>query len=328
MSNRICFEGELDLKNLTLFDSFSAKDFYIEELLKMGYMGTDFALVFADSGGPVEMYTPVVGKRVVDAGIAECDAIGIATGIALSGRKTFVQFFGVFAAERALDQVINDVALNNVPVRIMATHGGLTSASGPTHYNVMDLAIMRSIPNLTVVVPADANQCVKVVQESFKIDGPMYIRIARGAEPLAYTTQDYDFQIGKAVTTLDGSDITIIATGTGVPMAVSAANGMAKEGVSVRVLDMHTIRPFDREAVLKAARETGRIITVEDHFTVGGLGGAVAEVLASEGIGIPFKMLGVPNDEFTTVGEVYELYAHYKFNPAGIKDAIREVMAK
>jgi transketolase len=155
----------------------------------------------------------------------------------------------------------------------------------------------------------------------------MFIRIGRATEPVVYT-EDYDFRIGKAVEACSGDDITVIGTGIGVAFAVSAANGLAKEGIDVRVLDMHTIRPLDKDAILCAAKETGGIITVEDHFVVGGLGSAVAEVLADAGVGIPFYRLGVPEDDFPTSAEPYELYKHLGFCPEGIKNVVRKMRNK
>jgi transketolase len=238
----------------------------------------------------------------------------------------FAQFFGTFLALRCLDQVHTNIAYNEVPVRLIDTHGGLTSAGGATHYNLMDISVMRNLPKMTVVIPSDPNQCARLIQASVKHPGPMFIRIGRAVEPIIYTTQDYDFEIGKAITARQGDDITIIGTGIGVAFGISAANGLAKEGINVRVLDMHTIRPLDKEGILQAAKETKGIITVEDHFIVGGLGSAVAEVLADEGVGIPFSRLGVPGDDFPPSSEPNPLYQYFGFDPEGIKKVVREMV--
>ena len=221
-----------------------------------------------------------------------------------------------------------DVAYQNIPVRIVNTHSGLTSGGGPTHYNIMDLAVMRDLPNMTVIAPSDSAQCIKAIRATLEYPGPVCFRIARGAEPAVYTTQDYDYEVGKAITALDGTDLTIIATGSLVALSISAANGLAKEGISVRVIDMHTIKPLDKDAIVKAAKETGHIITAEDHLITGGLGSAVAETLADAGIGVPFRRLGIPGEDFPPLGDCYELYAHFGYNPEGIKRAVRELLGK
>ena len=178
---------------------------------------------------------------------------------------------------------------------------------------------------MTFVIPSDANQCVKLIQKSVDHSGPMCIRIARGAEPLVYT-EDYEYEIGKAIVAHEGNDVTVVAAGCTVAFAVSAANALEKEGIGVRVLDMHTIRPLDKEAIRTAIRETGRIITAEDHFVVNGLGSAVADLMADEGLTPKFKRLGIPNDAFPPLGDSYELYAHLGYDPEGIKKAIREIL--
>lgn len=325
---RICFEHELDLGHLDLLGGLAARNVYVEELMKLVEEGEQFVVTVSDNSGTGKMaeFRAQYPDRYVEVGIAEPNQVGISTGIALGGKIVFAQGFGPFLALRCLDQVHSDVAYNEVPVRLVDTHGGLTSGGGPTHYNIMDIAVMRNIPNMTVVVPSDAYQCARVVRASLSYPGPMMIRMARGAEPMVYTTQEYPLELGKAILTLDGGDLTIIATGTGVAMSVSAANGLAKEGIGVRVIDMHTIKPLDKEIIVKAARETGGIITVEDHLVTGGLGTAVAEVLADAGLGIRFKRLGIPDDGFPSLGDMYELYAHYGYDPAGIKRQVRSMV--
>ena len=258
-------------------------------------------------------------------GIAEPNAVGIAAGLALNGKIVYVQAFGPFLSLRCVDQVHTDIAYNDIPVRLIGTHGGLTSGGGPTHYTVCDYAIMRAIPNMTMVVPADANQCVKLMRESVTYPGPMYIRLARGEEPLAYESQDYEYKIGKAVTTKEGKDFTVIACGVGVFMGVAAAKMLEKDGISIRVIDMHTLKPLDKDAVIRAAKETGGIITVEDHNVVGGLGDAVASTLAEAGLGIKFKRLGIP-DVFAALGYPEELYAYYGYDADGIVKEIKNFL--
>lgn len=241
------------------------------------------------------------------------DQVGIASGLALCGKIPYINGFGPFLALRTLDQVHTNVCYPNLPVRIVNTHSGLTSASGPTHYNIMDIAIMRTLPNMTYVIPADANQCVKLISKSVDYPGPMCIRIARGAEPLVYT-EDYDYEIGKAIIAHEGNDVTVVACGCTVAFAVSAANALEKEGIGVRVLDMHTVRPLDKQAIRDAIKDTGKIITAEDAFVINGLGSAVSDLMADEGLQAKFKRLGIPNDEFPPLGDSYELYAHLGYD--------------
>ena len=201
---------------------------------------------------------------------------------------------------RACEQVRTDICYANLPVRIVATHGGLTTGAGPTHYGQEDMAIMRSLPNMTVIAPGDPNQIGKVVEASIEWEGPMYIRIGRGGEPVVYK-EDYTYEIGKSITVREGDHITLIATGSIVFYAVAAAEMLAAEGIRARVIDMHTIKPLDRQAVIKAAKETGAINTAEDHNIYGGLGSAVAEVLAEEGLACKFRRLGIPTSLPATV---------------------------
>lgn len=327
MAKKITFEGELQLNHLGMLQAASAREMYVEELQELAAEDERIVFVVADGGysGKENEFRLKYPERMISVGIAEQDQVGVAAGLALCGKIPYISGFGPFLALRTLDQVHTNLAYPNLPVRIVNTHSGLTSASGPTHYNIMDIAIMRTLPNMTFVIPSDANQCVKLMKASVDYPGPMCIRIARGAEPLVYT-EDYDFEIGKAITAHEGDDITVIACGCTVAFAVSAANALEKEGIGVRVLDMHTIRPLDKDAIRKAIRETGRIITVEDHFVVNGLGSAVADLMADEGLTPKFKRLGIPNEEFPPLGDAYELYAHLGYDPEGIKKTIREML--
>ena len=327
MAKRITFEGELQLGHLSMLAAASARELYVEELHRLAEKDERIVFVGADSGysGAENKFREKYPDRMLPVGIAEQDQVGVAAGLALCGKIPYISGFGPFLALRTLDQVYTNVCYPNLPVRIVNTHSGLTSASGPTHYNIMDIAIMRTLPNMTFVIPSDANQCVKLIQKSVDHSGPMCIRIARGAEPLVYT-EDYEYEIGKAIVAHEGNDVTVVAAGCTVAFAVSAANALEKEGIGVRVLDMHTIRPLDKEAIRMAIRETGRIITAEDHFVVNGLGSAVADLMADEGLTPKFKRLGIPNDAFPPLGDSYELYAHLGYDPEGIKKAIREIL--
>lgn len=263
-------------------------------------------------------------NRVLDVGIAEMNMVTVAAGLALKGYIPYCQTFGPFLCVRALDQIHNDLAYNDLPVRLIGTHGGITSGYGPTHNTIVEFGIMNSIPNMTMIAPADANQCVKMLDASIEYQGPIYIRIPRGEEPLVYSG-DYIYTIGKSIETRSGKDITIIATGSGVYNSLQAANMLETDGLSVRVIDMHTIKPIDKEAIIKAARETGNILTVEDHNVLGGLGSIVADVLMEAGVFAKLHKVGIP-DHFVEYGTPEELYPHYGFDSKGIRNSVLEMM--
>jgi len=263
--------------------------------------------------------------RVMDTGIAEADLVGAAAGAALSGKICVCQTFSCFMTMRATDQILLDVAYNETPVCLIGTHGGVTSGGGPTHNAMQDIAVMRDMPNMTVVVAADANQCVLALKDFLNNPRPMFIRIPQGDEPLVYATDDYGFEVGKSVTMVDGDDITVIGTGCGALYAKNAAEELAKEGIHVRAIDMHTIKPLDVEVIIKAAKETGKIITVEDHEKSCGLGSSVANVLAENGLGIRFKKLGIP-DEFAKLGYAAEIHGYYGYDTAGIIKVVKEML--
>lgn len=327
MTKRITFEGELQLGHLGMLEAASARELYLEELIDLARKDDRIVFVSADGGymGKENEFREEYPDRLITVGIAEQNQVGVAAGMALCGKIPYISVFGPFLTQRTLDQVHTSIAYQQVPVRIINTHSGLTSASGPTHYNIMDIAVMRTIPHITFVIPSDANQCVKLIKQSVDYPGPLCIRIARGAEPLVYT-KDYDFEIGKAITAVEGNDVTVIGCGCTVAFAVSAANALEKEGISVRVIDMHTISPLDKDVIRKAAAETAHIITAEDHYVTNGLGSAVADVIADEGLNVKFKRLGIPNHEFPPLGDSYELYAHLGFDPEGIKKAVRDIL--
>jgi len=263
--------------------------------------------------------------RVIDAGIAEADMVGSAAGAALSGKIVVCQTFSSFTTMRATDQILLDICYNETPVCLVCTHGGLTSGGGPTHNATQDLAVIAAMPNMTTVVAADANQCVLALKDFLANPRPMFLRIPQGEEPLVYASDDYGYEVGKAVTMVEGNDVTIIGTGCGSLYAKNAAEQLAQEGISARALDMHTIKPLDVDAVLKAAKETGRIITVEDHSVTCGLGSYVANVLAENGLGIQFKKLGVP-DVFAKLGYAAELHNYYGFDVEGIIKTAKEML--
>ncbi len=267
--------------------------------------------------------------RFFNVGIAEQNMFGIAAGLAKSGLLPFVSTMAAFTAMRGLEQVRTDICYQRLNVKIIATHGGVSfGAAGTTHHCTEDIAIMRALANMTVIVPADGIETAAAVKASINHDGPVYIRIGRGFEPTFYENEDYGFQIGKAVTVQDGTDITIICCGITVLQAAEAAKILKEsDGLSVRVINMHTIKPLDEEVILKALTETRRIITFEDHNVYGGLGSAVADVIAKSGKGCAFEKVGIP-DCFCVVGYPEDLYCHYKLDCDSIVEKVREVMGK
>ena len=233
----------------------------------------------------------------------------------------------IFACMRAGEQIRTDIAYQNLPVKIIATHAGISFGhAGTTHHCTEDFAIMRAIPNMTVICPADGIETSKAVQACVDTPGPVYIRIGRGFEPPCYQSDDYTYEIGKAITMREGTDLTIICCGIAVLQAMNAARVLAEvDGLSVRVVNMHTIKPIDREAILKAVTDTRRILTIEEHNVIGGLGDAVGSVIAESGKGCVFKKHGL-QDTFAAIGYAEDLYAYYGLDANGVVDKVREMM--
>ncbi|MFZ5569515.1 MAG: transketolase family protein [Thermodesulfobacteriota bacterium] len=268
-------------------------------------------------------------ERFFNVGIAEQNLFGMAAGLAKSGLLPFVSTMAVFTTLRAAEQVRTDICYQNLNVKIIATHAGTSfGAAGTTHHCTEDLAVMRALANMTVIAPADGVETANAVKACVDYPGPVYIRIGRGFEPRCYETDDYGFQIGKAVLMHPGTDITLICCGVTVLQALEAAKFLKQnDGLSVRVLNMHTIKPIDEQAIQEAIRETRRIITFEDHNIQGGLGSAVADIIAASGKGCAFEKVGIP-DCFCIVGYPEDLYSHYQFDTDGIIKKVREVMGK
>jgi transketolase len=267
-------------------------------------------------------------ERSFNFGIAEQNMMGAAAGMALTGLKPYISTFGAFASMRACEQVRTDVCYPKLNVKIVGTHSGLSMGNGgTTHHATEDIGIMRTFANMTIVVPADGIETAKAIVASVEEhEGPFYMRVGRGFEPPVYETLDYEFELGKSIQLREGNDATIIACGVCVMAGIEASEEFqAEDGLGVRVINMHTVKPLDKDAVLKAAGETKCIIVAEEHNIYGGLGSAVAEVLAEEGIGIKFKRVGIP-DVFSVIGYPEDLYAHYKIDMAGIYDTMREVL--
>lgn len=267
--------------------------------------------------------------RFVNVGIAEQNLFGIAAGMAKTGLMPVVSTMAAFASMRAAEQVRTDICYQNLNVKIIATHGGVSFASaGTTHHATEDVAIMRSFANMTVIVPADGIETAKAVRAAITHEGPVYIRIGRGFEPTYYADENYEFEIGKSIEIRSGTDITIFAMGITVLQAAEAADYLSKnDDLSVRVINLHTIKPIDKEAIIKAVTETRRLLTVEEHNTIGGLGTAVADVIAESGKGCAFTKVGIV-DAFAEIGYPEDLYAHYQLDASGIVEKVREIMGK
>lgn len=266
-------------------------------------------------------------QRFFDCGIAENNMVGIAAGMAASGLKPFTNTFAIFAAGRSYEQIRNSVAYPHLNVKVVGSHGGISvGEDGATHQCTEDLALMRQIPGMTVVCPCDGHEMRLAVEALLNYEGPAYLRLARSATDIfTDELEGYKFELGKGVTIADGKDVTVIATGIMVGMARQAREILAKEGISARVIDMHTIKPLDEALVLKAARETGAIVTSEEASVLGGLGGAVAELLA-ENCPVPVVRHGV-NDTFGRSGTAAAVLEYYGLTPEGIAEKCRKAVS-
>lgn len=309
----------------------STAEIYGKVLCELGEKHPEIVGLSADlaKSTKIGLFQDKFPDRFFNVGIAEQNMFGIASGMAKAGFVPFVSTFAIFTAMRGLDQVHTDICYQNLNVKMIATHAGLSfGQAGTTHHCTEDIAIMRSMANCKVIVPADGMETAHAIEAACETPGPIYIRINRGFDQRVYDTTDYNFQLGKAVELVDGTDLTIIACGSCVYQAVEAANILnSVDGIKARVLDMHTIKPIDREAILKAIHETRRIITVEDHNVIGGLGSAVAEVMAESGKACAFIRLGIP-DTYSIIGLHEDLMAHYKIDTNGILESVRELMGR
>jgi transketolase len=265
-------------------------------------------------------------ERFIELGIAEQNAIGVASGLATTGLRPYVCAYAPFITARSMEQVRNDIAYANQRVVIGAAASGISlGVAGGTHHALEDLALMRSFPNMTVIVPADVDEAYRATLATMDIDGPVYLRLGgRTEEPPVSDDRDAPFKLGHAVQLRPGNDITVIACGAMVELALRASDTLKNENVNVRVLNMHTIKPLDREAVLRAAAETRAIVTAEEHRVTGGLGGAIAELLATENP-TRMRMIGMP-DEFAVVGPTVPLRAKYGMSAEAVVQACKSLL--
>ena len=292
-------------------DKIATREAYGAALAELGAQ-YDFVVMDADLAAATKtgMFKKAFPDRFFDCGIAEGNMISVAAGLAAAGKTVFASSFAMFAAGRAFEQVRNSVGYPHLNVKIGATHAGITvGEDGATHQCLEDFALMRTIPGMVVVNPADAVEAKAAVEAAIHYNGPMYLRFGRYAVPVINDAATYKFELGKGVQMMEGTDLTIVATGMMVDMAMQASKAMAEKGVSVRVINIHTIKPIDKEIILKAAAETGAIVTAEEHNIIGGLGSAVAEVVG-EGCPVPVLRVGV-NDMYGHSGKVPPLLEMY-----------------
>lgn len=265
--------------------------------------------------------------RFIDCGIAECNMVGVAAGLAACGKIPFAASFAMFSAGRAFEQVRNSVGYPHLNVKIVGSHAGISvGEDGATHQCCEDIGLMRTIPGMVILNPADHYEMRAAVKAAIEYNGPVYLRLGRLAVESVNNNDDYTFEIGKGITLRDGSDITVIATGLLVGEAVKAADALKNEGISVRVIDMHTIKPIDRKIILKAAKETGKIVTAEEHNVIGGLGDAVASVLSEE-CPTPLVKIGV-NDEFGYSGPAVDLLKQFGLCASHIEEVVKKTLGK
>lgn len=306
----------------------ATRDAYGEALVELGAQREDLIVLDADLAAATKtgMFKKAYPDRFIDVGIAEGNMIGVAAGLAAAGKLVFASSFAMFAAGRAFEQVRNSVGYPHLNVKIGATHAGVSvGEDGATHQCCEDIGLMRTIPGMVILNPADAVEAKKAVFAAAAWDGPVYLRFGRLALPVV-TDEAAPFTIGQAQTLREGADVTIVATGLPVGMALEAAELLAAEGIAARVVNMATIKPIDRDAVARAAAETGAIVTVEEHNIIGGLGSAVAEVVC-ETTPVPVVRVGV-QDTFGRSGPAAELLTLFGFTPEHIAEAAREAIAR
>lgn len=300
---------------------------FTDELLRLGKLDKDIIAVTSDARGSVTLgdFANQLPEQFVECGIAEQDAVGISAGLAHSGKKVFCCGPACFYVARSLEQVKVDLAYSQNPVTILGVSGGIAyGALGATHHSLHDIAALRTFPGMSVFIPADGQQTKILVQKLVDYNQAAYVRVGRAAVPDVYPEDKTDFEIGKAIQIHDGNDLTVIAVGEPVWHALEAAKRLEAEGINVRVIDMSlAVKPCDREAVIKAAKETGRIITVEEHSRYGGLGGMVAEIVCEEVPGTKMTILGIP-DENAIHGTDKEIRHYYGLDADGIYNAIKK----
>lgn len=304
-------------------DKIATREAYGNALASLGEKYTDFVVLDADLAAATKtgVFKKKYPERFFDCGIAEADMVCVAAGLAASGKTVFASSFAMFAAGRAFEQIRNSVGYPHLNVKIGATHAGISvGEDGATHQCNEDIALMRTIPGMTIVNPADGIEAAAAVEAAINTKGPFYLRFGRYAVPYLYD-ENYKFELGKGVKLKDGKDVTIIATGLMVHLALEAANTLAAEGIDAEVINIHTIKPLDNDMVVASAKKTGAVVTAEEHSVIGGLGGAVCETL-SENAPVPVLRVGV-EDRFGMSGKVPELLNEYGLTAENIADKAR-----
>ena len=307
----------------------ATRNAYGEALAELAEKYPQLVVLDADLSGATmtKSFAAKYPERFFDCGIAEANMTDIAAGMSTCGYKPFTNTFAIFASGRAYEQVRNTIAYPRLNVTVVGSHGGISvGEDGATHQCIEDLALMREIPGMLVCNPCDANEMKLAVEALINYEGPAYLRLGRPAtEVVTDSIEGYKFELGKGALLKDGKDVTVIANGLMVALALEAAAKLEEEGISVRVIDMHTIKPLDEELVLKAAKETGCIVTAEEHSIVGGLGGAVAEYLSGV-CPVPVVRLGV-NDEFGRSGTANAVLEYFGLTVEGVAAKVREALS-
>lgn len=306
----------------------ATRDAYGKALVELGGINDKIVVLDADLAAATKtgMFKKAYPDRFFDSGIAESNMMGVAAGLASTGYTVFASTFAMFAAGRAYEQVRNSIAYPHLNVKIGATHAGISvGEDGASHQCCEDIALMRVIPGMVIINPADDIEARAAVFAAAEYEGPVYMRFGRLAVPRIFD-ESYKFELGKAVTLREGSDVTIIATGLMVNEAIEAAKALADEGISAEVINIHTIKPLDKEAVIRSAAKTGAVVTAEEHSIIGGLGGAVAEALCESGKPVPVVRLGV-NDVFGRSGPAVELLHIYGLDAQNIVAKAKQAIA-
>lgn len=302
---------------------------FTDTLLEMAQNDKDIIAVTSDASGSATLtdFAKALPEQFVEVGIAEQNAVGVSAGLASAGKKVFIFGPACFYVARSLEQVKVDMAYSQMPVKILGVSGGVAySQLGATHHSLHDIAVLRTFPGMEVYLPCDVRQTRKLCQALANHPKPAYVRVGRNAVPDVYTDDNFTFELGKANMLMEGDDITLIGTGETVVHCLEAGKMLREKGINARVLDIHSLKPFDKEAVLKAARETKCILTAEEHSVYGGLGAAVAEVTAQE-CPVKMRILGVP-DENVIHASPLEVFHHYGFDYEGIYAAALQLLEK
>lgn len=303
----------------------ATRESYGEALAELGEKYENLYVFDADLAAATKtgIFKKKYPDRFFDCGIAEADMMGVAAGMAATGKIPFASTFAMFAAGRAYEIVRNSIGYPHLNVKIGATHAGISvGEDGATHQCNEDIALMRTIPGMTIINPADDVEARAAVEAAILHDGPVYLRFGRLAAPIFNDKETYKFELGKGIELVNGDDITIVATGLMVSEALDAAKELKKDGINARVINIHTIKPIDKDIIIKAAKETGKIVTVEEHSVIGGLGSAVCDVL-SENYPVPVKKIGV-NDEFGHSGPAVDLLKEFGLSSENIVKTVKE----